>query len=301
MWLFFFSMIALVAADTVVLYPVADTTLFETDPNNNFGADATLAAGTTAGSRGAALRSRALIKFDVASIPKNAVISSASVTVKADSAPSPRADSVFDLRRVLQSWNEGKKAGQQGAPATSGETTWRARFFGTTNLWAVPGGATNIDFAETVSASKMVGGLGAYTFASTSNLVADVQAWLQNSPSNFGWIMKTESEKTPRTARRFHSRERKVTNDIPHLSIDFTVPVTVTPVHISSVKKIGENFQLAFAAENNGSYTVEFANAVPPLAWQTLTNIVAGSADQQILISDSLTNAPQRFYRIRSP
>jgi len=296
-----FFIAARLSADTVIFYPVADTTLFETDPNNNFGADSTLVAGTTAGSRGLALRSRALIKFDPgSSIPTNAVISSASLTVKVDANPTPRADSVFDVRRVLRSWNEGKKSGQRGAAATSGETTWRARFFGTTNLWAVPGGATNVDFSATIGASTMVRGVGVYTFASTSNLVADVQSWLQDTNSNFGWIMMTESEGTPRTARRFYARERKNTNDIPRLVVEFAVPTVTTPPQISSRRRSGDIFELSFSAGSNRSYAVEFADALPARAWQTLTNILASSTAQRITISDVITNAPQRFYRIRT-
>src|SRR5262249_21659595 len=66
-----------VYADMVTLSPVADTTLFEHDPNNNLGANSTLVIGTTAGVSGPASRSRALMKFDVAgTIPTNATITS---------------------------------------------------------------------------------------------------------------------------------------------------------------------------------------------------------------------------------
>ena len=84
-------------ADTVTLLPVADTTLFEQTPNNNLGANSTLAAGTTAGVSGPAAASRALLRFDVAaSIPTNAYLTSASVTIKVTKAPV--IPSRFDFR-----------------------------------------------------------------------------------------------------------------------------------------------------------------------------------------------------------
>ena len=49
-------------------------------------------------------------------------------------------------------------------------------------------------------------GLGSYNFEST-NLVTDVQNWLTDPSSNFGWIMVNGNETISRSARRFASRE----------------------------------------------------------------------------------------------
>jgi hypothetical protein len=293
-------------ADTVTLSPVADTTLFEHDPNNNLGADPTVAAGTTAGVNGPAARSRALLKFDVAaSIPTNATITSASLTIKVTKTPSPsRVDSIFDLRRVLQSWNEGKKSGDTGSTAAAGETTWRARSHSSTPanaiLWTSPGGGTNTDFSAVVSASTMVRGLGSYTFASAPELVADVQAWLQDTNANQGWIVISQLERTPRTARRIGARERPA-GDRPRLAVEFTIPTTTNPPQLHSAQRSGDTFNFAFAAEANSAYAVEFADTLPTVTWQALTNIAAAAAARQITVSDgSVTNTPQRIYRVRT-
>jgi hypothetical protein len=61
-------------AGTVTNLPAADTTLFETAPDNNLGAG-TLAAGATRGR----LRARALLRFDLSGVPANAVVVSATL------------------------------------------------------------------------------------------------------------------------------------------------------------------------------------------------------------------------------
>jgi len=220
------------------------------------------------------------------------------MTIAVSENPAPSADSTFDLRRVLCTWSEGSKVGQRGAPATIGETTWNARFFSTTavatNLWAVPGGEIGTDFSATVSASTMIRGGGGYSFAS-SNVVADVQSWLWDASSNFGWVMMTESEGTARTARRFYSRQQPYTNDIARLTIEFTIPP-----YITLIEESGDLFRFTFDAENDRGYVVEFAPGLPSNAWQTLTNIVTSIAFEQITVFDTRTNGPQRYYRIRA-
>src|ERR1051325_10949836 len=92
--------ISLLSADTVTLQPVADTSLFQNDPNNNFGKVTELPAGTTKIGK----KSRMLLKFDLTNaIPSNAVISSGSLNVIVVKIPSSPTNSKFDLRRVLQS------------------------------------------------------------------------------------------------------------------------------------------------------------------------------------------------------
>ena len=71
-----------------------------------------------------------------------------------------------------------------------------------------------------MSATRAVAGAGAYNFASTGNLVADVQNWLNAPAGNFGWLLESQSESTGKTARRFASRE--AASGRPTLVIDFT-------------------------------------------------------------------------------
>ena len=210
-----------------MLNPSADTSLFETFPNNNLGAVQSLAAGTT----GNGFRSRALLKFDftAAGIPLGATINSVTLSLTVVIVPGGGGqNSVFDLHRVLQDWGEGSFAGiptSTGGPAMAGEATWQARFHSGT-LWTAPGAAAPTDFAAAASASQAVAGLGSYAF---SGMTADAQTWLDNPAQNLGWILISQSEPTSLTARRFGSRENATAR--PTLLVNYSPvpePATIT-------------------------------------------------------------------------
>ena len=85
--------------------------------------------------------------------------------------------------------------------------------------WRTPGG----DFLGEASASETVSGMGRYTWGSTSQMVADVQGWLDDPSTNFGWlIMGNESEM--KTSKRFDSKESSEEANRPSLTIEFKSP-----------------------------------------------------------------------------
>lgn len=86
-------------------------------------------------------------------------------------------------------------------------------------MWQTAGG----DFSGTTSATTQVAGIGYYTWGSTSQMVADVQAWLDNPSMNFGWIF-VGNENQPQTAKRFDSRETTAAANRPLLTVTFTPP-----------------------------------------------------------------------------
>lgn len=287
-------------ADSVTLYPVADTALFENDPDNNFGGVGELPGGATRmGKRG-----RVLLKFDVAAvIPSNSIISSASLTVKVQSTPSaPFTNSVFDLRRMLQPWAEGNKsASSHGGPASPGESTWRAQFAPQT-LWSAPGGAAAKDFSTNRSASTEIAGAGSYTFASTSDLVSDVQSWLQNPLANFGWILMSESESVAKTARRFGSRETLVRPRINKIQlVNGIVSLEFKGGTPGNAPALAVEFTAPGTSTASPSNTVEFKDSWGAAPWQTLTNVAFQASPLPITMHDGVPSNPQRFYRIRFP
>ena len=133
-------------------------------------------------------RTRGLLRFDLGSLPANAVITNVSLTLKVVTTPSPQVNSVFDLRRVLVSWgNEGAGSDRGGGAAAANQVTWNSRFFGGLP-WSTPGGAVGVDFGTGVSAFQSVAGNGSYNFFG-ANLLSDVQSWYANSANNFGWVL----------------------------------------------------------------------------------------------------------------
>jgi hypothetical protein len=104
-----------------------------------------------------------------------------------------------------------------GGEATVGDATWLHTFY-PKSLWTNEGG----DFQAAPSASLSIPAqAGLYTFASPE-LVADVQDWVTNPTSNFGWVLIGE-EDVMQTARKFASREYEIEASRPELIIDFQV------------------------------------------------------------------------------
>ncbi len=160
---------------------------------------------------------RALLAFDLAgALPAGSTLTS--VTLRVVVTMGAGGNLPATLHRVEADWGEGDSipagTGGQGAPAAQGDATWNYRSFDTVP-WSSPGG----DFASTASGQGQLGSAAA-TFASTPGMDADVQAWLDDPASNFGWILRG-SEGTQGTARRLASREESSAADRPRLTVVF--------------------------------------------------------------------------------
>jgi hypothetical protein len=279
---------------------VADTTLVESSPDNNLGGAQIVNAGTTQNFT----RNRGLFRFDLTSqIPRGSVVTNVDFVVEVTGEPKDGfTPSPFGLHRVLKSWGEGDKFSPdpihpgQGAPATAGEATWNHRFAFTSNTWTIPGGAATNDYAADISAETIVYGIGdsPYTFFSTPALVADMQAWVDDPATNFGWMVVCESEDINFTARRFASHED--TGFEPYLVVEYT-----PPPGIDSITVTNGGLALDFTAQANQTYDVQYRDSLAASsAWSTLTNFAAQPTATNIEFFDSITNA-QRFYRLRLP
>ena len=194
---------------SLVLTPSADTTMIEVAPTNSNGRQDFFNSGTTQNGT----RNRGLLRFDLGSLPTNTLILSASVVISVVKLPAePAAAAPFSLHRMFRDWGEGTNVGVlnigQGAPASPGDATWIHAHFNT-NAWAAPGGVPGVDFAAFESGSAFIYDLGGspYTLGPTTELATDVQDWVQNPASNFGWLFLCDDEATHFTAKRFGARE----------------------------------------------------------------------------------------------
>jgi hypothetical protein len=285
--LLLFAPISWVRAQTALLAPIADTTLLESNPLNNLGALDNLTAGTS----DEGFLSRALLRFDVSSsIPVGASITQVNLFVAVVTFPLG-GDSNFGLHRLLRDWGEGDKdESDVGAPATTGEATWLSRFHPAT-LWTAPGGQAGTDYEGAPSAVVSVSGLDLYEFESSAALIADVQNWLDNPASNFGWMLKTEDEVEDATIRCFASRE-DLFGDAPQLVVKYTMRPRIRHVEVS-----GNKFCLQFRAQAGKAYTVERRDAVQAGNWTVITNIPPAATASNLSVCDSLGSG-NRFYRV---
>jgi hypothetical protein len=226
-----------VQADTITIYASRENTIFQDLRANSDGGGGALFVGEDQRS----FARRALIGFDIATnIPAGATITSVQLSLFEEQAsPGQKSARPIELHRLLDDWGGGTTG--QGVPAThsgmgfptpaDGSTaTWSHRFYNTVP-WTSSGG----DFAATASGSTMVGiTRQAYVWDSTPMMVADVQGWLDDPASNFGWLL-LGLESTPGTARRFDSGDAANSALWPELTVTFSGAAVPEPRTLASL------------------------------------------------------------------
>jgi hypothetical protein len=160
---------------------------------------------------------RGLIAFDIAAgIPAGATVTGVSLTLNMSRTITEDID--IRLHRVLADWQEGagQGFGNEGAGklAVSGDVSWNHRVFDTLD-WSTPGG----DFFPIASSTAAIGDKGSYTWES-DQMTADVQRWLDDSSSNFGWLVLGDETRS-RTAKRFDTKENEDAANRPVLSVEY--------------------------------------------------------------------------------
>jgi hypothetical protein len=175
---------------------------------------------------------RGLVAFDVAgNVPSGATITGVTLTMR--DVMGLNGDPTVELHRVLQNWGEGNsfQNGGAGAAAQNGDATWLYTFFNpldanSSPAWSTPGGS----FSSTVSGSAVVfddqgaGQLFSWSSASNPQMISDVQSWLNNPATNFGWLLRGD-ETQGQTAKRFNSGESTLAPNVPPLlTVIYLVP-----------------------------------------------------------------------------
>lgn len=205
------------AADDVQLSASKGNTLFQDDLGSlSNGAGQYYIVGVTHQTMNAIRRG--LIAFDIAgSIPAGSTIQGVSLMLHCSQTLGPPL--TVDLRSALADWGEGTSNSDAqpgvGATATPGDATWLHTFYDTA-LWTNPGG----DFSA-ASASAFVSGVGFYAWSS-AGLVADVQGWLDDPATNFGWGIISNYEGGDMTAHRLDTRHHMNPAFQPVLSVTYT-------------------------------------------------------------------------------
>jgi uncharacterized repeat protein (TIGR01451 family) len=251
---------------TVSLTPVKDNSLIEyQSPQYSGGASSTLFVGVEHFSL---TRMRGLVDFNVAgSIPAGSTINSVTLTVTIELTNSTTTVTpTVELHDVLQNWGQGTGVPTAFMPpfasTTTNDTTWTNTFY-PNQSWNTPGG----DFSSTVSGTAVFGADGTNsTFNSSSQMVADVQSWLNNPNTNFGWLMKgDETQNSGKMIGSMHS------SNPPTLTIDYTAPAAPPALTVSSSHT--GNFRQGDSADQ---YTL------------TVSNTGAGPTSGQVTLTDTL-------------
>jgi len=276
----FFGVLALAAvatntahALTATLTPSADTSLRDNSPDATFGESNPLIVGNS--KEPFTVHNRGLLKFDLTSIPTNATITGVTLTVMIFRSNTDVSN--YDLNRVLVDWNEY-------------EATWNNRSASTP--WLAGGGQSGSEYVSIASVTAPVDD----TIFSSAGMISDVQLWVRNSATNFGWIILPTGDLAA-TGKQLGSRESEYTSA---LTVKYTLTPPAIPPLLFEAALVENGFRFSFNAESNRSYVVEFCDALGTNNWNTLTNIPAQPGNGVITITNAVSSS-ERYYRVRTP
>ncbi|MGC8782732.1 MAG: DNRLRE domain-containing protein, partial [Anaerolineae bacterium] len=146
---------------------------------------------------------RSLLKFDLSSLPTDATVSSATLSLFVTAASGGAL--TINAHRVTQPWNEA-------------EVTWKSRDKGV--AWTNQGG----DYDAAVAASTVVD--DTKNVWRSWNITSLVAGWLSNPASNYGLILEASSANAEKV---FRSSDDGTTSQRPKLEVCFSAGLTLTP------------------------------------------------------------------------
>ncbi len=266
---------------TAILYPAADATISSSTPDVNDGNSYLVTAGVSID--GLSI-SRALFRFDLSSIPTNAIVTNASLYLVG--ATQPAAPGLFGLSVVLTNWSE---AG----------VTWNDRLLSVP--WSAPGGQSGVDFLSYASSFAILNGPGLTNqFMDNGGypyygLAHDVQAWLNNPSQNFGWVLAAADETKIGTVLSLDSREAPLNQ--PALAVTYLAPFA--PIVITSPGVTNGQFCFTFHIEPNHGYQILFSDDLHGTNWQVRIVFDPPPVAQDTVFCDTVSSS-NRFYRVRT-
>ncbi|MBL7765211.1 MAG: right-handed parallel beta-helix repeat-containing protein [Chitinophagaceae bacterium] len=209
------------STNTISLGADKDNTIYEQNPANSNG----IGTQFLCGNNGSNFKNRALLHFNIAgNIPSGSLIDDVTLTLNCTGSSGASGTQLHSLYPLLENWGEGTSdasgAPGTGAPATTGDATWLKAFFPSTN-WTTVGGTFN----PTPSAGVFVNLAGFYNWNDIP-MRADVQGWLDNPASNYGWMLKGV-ESAAFQAKRYSSREDFTPANRPVLTVVYTANTVV--------------------------------------------------------------------------
>jgi hypothetical protein len=204
--------------DTVRLFPDRDNTLYNAGMQqlSNGSGDHIFA-----GVAGNGFVHRALIHFTLPdTIPADANITSAVLVMNRSTVAPNGNEKPIRLFKVTSDWGEGASDAPSGegagAEAEENDATWVYRFYDSEE-WDREGG----DFESRALATWESSPSTTPTWGSTEEMIADVQSWLDDPSSNFGWMLRGD-ENADRSSNRFDSKDNFREENWPVLTITYT-------------------------------------------------------------------------------
>jgi len=234
----------------------------------------------TANSAGVPLyNARTLLKYDIGEIPTNAILSSAKL--------------------YLYAKIDGAANGVKGQPTYGSNNTGLLQKI--TSPWSLTG--VNINNLPSVSSSSVVLPQSTNT---AQDYVVDItdyaQSWVVNPTSNYGMMLRMQTENNPYNSLIFESGAATDTTKRPRLEICYTLP-DVLPATLTSFDvayKLGQFAEIQFATTNEVNLaTIQVEKSIDGKFFTPLASVAAlGGASQQYQVKDAApTNGS--YYRLK--
>lgn len=198
------------ASDPVVASAknATDVVLVESTPTTNTGNDPTLKADRDWPS-GSGKSLVSLLRFDLATIPADAVVASVKLNVTVKNQTSGEGYTLYALKRTF----------------VEGQATWNAAASGV--AWGTPGARGTADRDTAVLGKLTPTAAGRASVTLTAAGVAAVQRWIRDPSTNKGFVLDAT---TNMDGLELASSEAALVDERPELAVDYTRP-TPTFVH----------------------------------------------------------------------
>ena len=186
---------------------------------------------------GPVLPRRGLLEFNLSSIPAGATITNVQLTLTLGQFSGAFTSGTIDFYDLTRSWVQGTVESTasniggtgNGAAANPGDATWTDVSYSSTTptLWTTAGGDHSFTSSGALSVTSAAVG-SSYTAPSTAQMVADVQGWVNNPATDFGWELINADETDSSTVFGFYSSEWDNTHfggsstQVPALQITYT-------------------------------------------------------------------------------
>jgi hypothetical protein len=205
----------LASAQSGVATVIDAATVYENEPNDNGGIYGEICAGNLSGT--AATR-RAFVRFNLPAIPGDAIVTRVvydfiQIRPRGNCGTCPKAANL-EMRRVLNDWVEGL-GGLNNAACGGGTNVPGVSWNG------APGVQANVSATEFMPASSGVPiTIDTDIGDDDDGLIADVQAWVDNPASNYGWEYRVLEEDIADNARLVNPGSMTIYWGFPVLEFD---------------------------------------------------------------------------------
>jgi hypothetical protein len=276
----------------ISLVAVDDAYLSSANTTNNYGVQTYLRATlSTSSPRGS------LLKWDLSSIPANATVSDASLTLNVSTA----ASQTYYLYNMRQAWVEGTGAGS----VTEDGATWQT--YDGTNAWGTNGAAnvstdrydTNLWDADASSFSS----IGSKTVSLNTEGIAAVQGWITNESSNNGVTIQNYASSSTSYDLQISSNNHATQTNRPRLNITYclstdpTIMTTGTMSAFSSQPGVPSAVQTYAVA---GSNLGEDISITAPAGFEISTNSADYYSNLTLTMSGGSVLATTIYVRLNS-